>query len=75
MKSEYKKVENEYSQLIRQIKNLELESEADNYVQTIVNLKVHVVNTINQLLNQCREQENIMLQEKIKFLQNSSTTQ
>lgn len=75
MKSEYKKVENEYSQLIRQIKNLELESEADDYVQTIVNLKVHVVNTINQLLNQCREQENIMLQEKIKFLQNSSTTQ
>ena len=75
MKSEYKKVENEYSQLIRQIKNLELESEADNYVQTIVNLKVYVIDTINQLLNQCREQENMMLQEKIKFLQNSSTTQ
>lgn len=74
-KTEYKKVENKYSQLVKQITELGFENDDNNYIQIAANVKNSIIDTvIKSLLNQCTEQENRMLQEKVKLLQNNSTT-
>lgn len=74
-KTEYKKVENKYSQLVKQITELGFENDENNYIQIAANVKNSIIDTVvNSLLNQCTEQENRMLQEKVKLLQKNSTT-
>lgn len=75
MQLECKKIEDSYSQLLNQTKKLGFDSEDNNYLQVAANVKNSIIdNTIKSLLNQCREHENNMLQEKITLLQDSYPT-
>lgn len=67
---ESKKMENTYSTFIHRLKELITSKEfLEHLIQIGRDMNARVQNVANQLLNQCKEHENRMLQEKIKILQ------
>ena len=75
MQLECKKIEDSYSELLTQTKKLGFDTEDNNYIQLAANIKNSIIDsTIKSLLDQCRENENNMLQEKIQLLQNGHPT-
>lgn len=75
MQLECKKIEDSYSELLTQTKKLGFDTEDNNYIQLAANIKNSIIDsTIKSLLDQCRENENNMLQEKIQLLQNGYPT-
>ena len=75
MQLECKKIEDSYSELLTQTKKLGFDTEDNNYIQLAANIKNSIIDsTIKSLLDQCRENENNMLQEKIQLLQKGHPT-
>lgn len=75
MQLECKKIEDLYSELLTQTKKLGFDTEDNNYIQLAANIKNSIIDsTIKSLLDQCRENENNMLQEKIQLLQKGHPT-
>lgn len=70
IKAEQKKADERLSALKKQLKDLGVEKYYEEEImQTAARENAVVINIVNQLLNHCRDNENLLLQEKIKLLQ------